>query len=100
MGMDIATSMVDTAMGMVILGGEKHEYGKVSEPSTGDAEGWCALDMCKGMHNIMVPVAPKILTAFDLSCYKSALDLGGISIITFSNIFCVCNWRSKNNRQI
>ena len=25
----------------------------------------------------MVPVAGKLLTAFDLSCHKSALDLGG-----------------------
>ena len=58
---------------------EKGEFGSVTDSAVEGHGGWNSPDLYTAMHNCMSPVASKLLTAFDLSCHKSALDLGGKS---------------------
>ncbi len=69
-----------------------------SEPSDGhqghEDMGY-SLDLYKGIHNMLEPVAASLLTAFDLGCHKTVLDLGGKGC--FRQTFSVC---AKNNAKL
>lgn len=51
-------------------GGHEGEYDE-------DEGGCCDVDYYEGMHNLLGSCSAKLMNVMDLSCHKSAVDLGG-----------------------
>ena len=75
-------------------GNKIHGPGGHQEENEEEWEGDCgdSIDYYEGMHNLLGVCSAQLMTAIDLSCHKSAVDLGGmLSTNIFINMFLSLN---------